>query len=91
MSDLVEAGILDIEGVSATGAILLQVGSEGGGVDWRDIFKRYLNFVGNEEGVTFLYKENWTRAEWNVILTAAEELEDWNTSIRDREGHFKDE
>jgi hypothetical protein len=35
--------------------------------DWRDLFKRYTDVVGREEGVYFLYTCDWTEMEWRAI------------------------
>lgn len=42
-------------------------------MDWRDIFKRYVDLVGQAEGVTFLYEEDWSPEEWAAIQEAIEQ------------------
>ncbi len=82
MSDLVEAGILSMRGVSATGAILLQLDSEGEGVNWRTIFKRYALIVSEQAGQSYLRPSDWPESEWQLII---------NVGLEGREESSKDE
>ena len=36
-------------------------------MDWRDIFKRYIDVVGEQEGTDFLEKWDWSDEEWTEI------------------------
>lgn len=36
-------------------------------VDWRGMFSRYIDAVGENEGVSFLYTGDWTEQEWAAI------------------------
>lgn len=35
--------------------------------DWQDIFRRYVDLVGEYEGTIFLYDRDWTPEEWVAI------------------------
>lgn len=41
-------------------------------IDWRGMFRRYSETVGECEGVSFLYESDWSPEEWAAIgaLTA---------------------
>lgn len=41
--------------------------------DWRDMFMRYIEAVGEAEGVTFLYESDWSPEEWQEIQIAERE------------------
>ncbi len=43
--------------------------------DWREIFKKYANRIGEEEGVYFLRRYDWTDEEWGLVNAAIEEME----------------
>jgi hypothetical protein len=36
-------------------------------VDWRDMFWRYIEIVGKNEGVDFLHEDEWPPHEWEEI------------------------
>ena len=38
-------------------------------VDWREMFKKYIEVVGRSEGVHFLdHSSDWTAEEWQAIM-----------------------
>jgi hypothetical protein len=41
-------------------------------MDWREAFKKYINIVGMNEGVTFLHPEDWGD-DWPEIEAARDE------------------
>lgn len=41
-------------------------------MDWRDMFIRYSNVIGQAEGVDFLYSDDWTEEEWKAIKEAVD-------------------
>jgi hypothetical protein len=74
MSDLVEAGILDMEGISDKGVMLLRFKSEDEtGVDWRSVFKRYAIIVLEQTGQGYLHPSDWSEDEWEAIVNAEED------------------
>jgi hypothetical protein len=36
-------------------------------IDWKHIFTRYVDIVGQAEGVDFLYDYQWNEEEWEAI------------------------
>jgi hypothetical protein len=42
-------------------------------VDWREAFIKYINIVGDAEGVDFLRADDWTQEEWAAVNQAAAE------------------
>lgn len=36
-------------------------------VDWKEMFKKYMEIVIRNEGVDFLYSYEWTEEEWAEI------------------------
>jgi len=36
-------------------------------IDWREAFKKYVDLVGDYEGVDFLYERDWAPEEWRAI------------------------
>lgn len=38
------------------------------------IFAKYVDLVGNYEGVTFLYESDWTPDEWKIISAILEKF-----------------
>ena len=44
-------------------------------MNWREMFKKYLFYVGEVEGAYFLYEGMWTPEEWAAIEAARLELE----------------
>lgn len=36
-------------------------------MDWREVFRRYVEVVGQCEGVAFLYRNEWSPEEWAAI------------------------
>lgn len=47
-------------------------------VDWKTMFKKYANIVGEEEGVTFLHESDWSPEEWHELqqLSGLSDLKD---------------
>jgi hypothetical protein len=45
-------------------------------VDWRDLFIKYVNIVGEAEGVDFLCVGDWTPEEWAEVDQARGEALD---------------
>jgi hypothetical protein len=43
-------------------------------IDWRHLFIRYTELVGENEGVDFLDRGDWTRTEWDTIWDAHADL-----------------
>lgn len=35
--------------------------------DWREMFFRYVEIVGQQEGVDFLHPDDWSPEEWAAI------------------------
>lgn len=50
-------------------------------MDWRELFKKYLNIVGEWEGVTFLHEFEWTPEEWKEIQKVLYEAENCSMKI----------
>lgn len=36
-------------------------------VDLKQLLKKYIDVVGQAEGVDFLYKSDWTPEEWEIL------------------------
>lgn len=37
-------------------------------LDWREMFAKYIDIIGVNEGVHFLERHDWTAEEWEGIL-----------------------
>lgn len=42
--------------------------------DWRAMFKKYVDIVGEAEGIDFLYPSDWSAEEWDEIQEIRREL-----------------
>lgn len=40
-------------------------------MNWKEMFRKYSDIVGDAEGVDFLRKEDWTPEEWEAISSLA--------------------
>lgn len=45
-------------------------------INWRSVFKSYVDYVGYYEGVDFLYEKDWTPEAWVEIQKIRQEIED---------------
>lgn len=43
-------------------------------LDWREMFRKYAEVVGRNEGVLFLEAQDWTDEEWSAIVEMFPEL-----------------
>jgi hypothetical protein len=39
-------------------------------IDWREMFRRYADIVGMQEGVSFLERYQWSAEEWAALQAA---------------------
>lgn len=46
-------------------------------INWRDLFAKYVEVVGKNEGVDFLYRSEWPDDEWEAIATLMHETGQW--------------
>jgi hypothetical protein len=43
-------------------------------IDWRDMFKKYMRIVGEQEGVDFIHPNDWSDEEMTEIHVLDKEL-----------------